>query len=52
MSTTDTIKTASKRAIRKTVETTADLIGNKIIDTITNSSKKIFQRITFIKRRS
>ena len=29
-STTDTIKTASKRAIRKTPEATGDLIGNKI----------------------
>ena len=31
-STTDAIKKASKRAIRKTVEATGDLIGNKIAD--------------------
>ena len=30
--TTDAIKTASKRAIQKTTEATADLIGNKIAD--------------------
>ena len=28
---TDAIKTASKRAIQKTAETTGDLIGNKIL---------------------
>ena len=39
-STTDTIKTASKRAIQKTAEATGDLIGNKIADKITNVSKK------------
>ena len=33
-STTDAIKTASKRAIQKTVEATGDLIGNKIADNI------------------
>ena len=31
-STTDAIKTASKRAIQKTAEVTGDLIGNKIAD--------------------
>ena len=31
-STTDVIKTASKRAIQKTAEATGDLIGNKIAD--------------------
>ena len=31
-STTDAIKTASKRAIQKTAEPTGDLIGNKIAD--------------------
>ena len=35
-STTDTIKTASKRAIQKTAKATGDLIGNKI----TSFSKK------------
>ena len=38
-STTDAIKTASKRAIQKTAETT-DLIGNKIADKITSVLKK------------
>ena len=36
---TDTIKTASKRAIRKTSEATGDLIGNKIADN--NDKRKI-----------
>ena len=31
-STTDAIKTASKREIQKTTETTSDLFGNKIAD--------------------
>ena len=39
-STTDVIKTASKRAIQKTAEATGDLIGNKIADKITSVSKK------------
>ena len=39
-STTDPIKTASKRAIQKTAEATGDLIGNKIADKITSVSKK------------
>ena len=39
-SATDAIKTASKRAIRKTAEATRDLVGNKIADKITNASKK------------
>ena len=39
-STTDAIKTASKRAIQKTAEVTGDLIGNKIADKITSVSKK------------
>ena len=39
-STTDEIKTASKRAIQKTAEATDDLIGNKISDKITSVSKK------------
>ena len=36
----DAIKTASIRAIQKTVEATGDLIGNKITDKITSVSKK------------
>ena len=39
-STTDAIKTASKRAIQKTAKTTGDLIGNKIADKITSLSNK------------
>ena len=39
-STTDAIKTASKRAIQKTVEATGVLIGNKIKDKITSASNK------------
>ena len=39
-STTDAIKTASKRAIQKTAEATGDLIGNKIADKIRSLSKK------------
>ena len=39
-STTDAIKTASKRAIQKTAKATGDLIGNKIADEITSISKK------------
>ena len=39
-STTDAIKTASKRAIQKTAEATDDLIGNKIADKVTSVSKK------------
>ena len=39
-STTDAIKTASKRAVQKTAAATGDLIGNKIADKITSVSKK------------
>ena len=39
-STTDAIKTASKRAIQKSAEATGGLIGNKIDDKITSVSKK------------
>ena len=39
-STTDAIKTASKRAIQKIAEATGDLIGNKIADKTTIVSKK------------
>ena len=40
-STTDAIKTASKRAIQETAEATGDLIGNKNADKITSISKNI-----------
>ena len=36
----DAIKTASKREIKKPAETTEDLIGNKVADKITSTSKK------------
>ena len=39
-STTDAIKTASKRAIQKTAEATGDQIGHKIADKITSVSNK------------
>ena len=39
-STTDAIKTDSKRAIQKAAEATGDLIGNKIAGKITSVSKK------------
>ena len=39
-STTDAIKTASKREIQKTAEATDDLIGNKIADNITSVAKE------------
>ena len=40
---TDGINTVSKIAIQKTAEATRDLIGNKIADEITSSSKKILK---------
>ena len=40
ISTTDAIKTASRRAIQKTVKAKFDLIGNKTADKITSISKK------------
>ena len=39
-STTDVLKTVSKRGIQKTAESTGDLIGNKIGNKITSISKK------------
>ena len=35
----DAVKTASKRVVQKTAETTGDLIGNKIADKITSIGK-------------
>ena len=40
-STTDAIKTGSKRAIQKTAEATGYLIGNKITDKITSVSMEL-----------
>ena len=42
-STTDLIKTASKRAIQKTAEGIGDLIDNKIADKITSVPKECSQ---------
>ena len=39
-STTDAIKTASKKGIQKTAEATGDLIGNKVADKIISVWKK------------
>ena len=47
-STTDAIKTASKRAIPKTAKATGDLYGNKIADKITKYFK-VFKGIPFTK---
>ena len=44
-STTDTLKTVSKRAIQKTAEATGDLIGNKIAEKITSVSKKLVKEL-------
>ena len=47
-STTDAIKTASKRAIQKTAGTTGDLIDNKTGDKITSISKKLVKELPTI----
>ena len=39
-SSTDVLRTASKRAIQKTAEAKGDLIGNKTADKITSVSKR------------
>ena len=44
-SATDAIKTASKIAILKTAEATGDLIGNKIADKNTSTSKKSIKEL-------
>ena len=46
-STTDAIRTASKRAIQKTAESTWDLIGNKIADKIISVSTKLHSKKPF-----
>ena len=43
--TTDAIKTASKKAIQKTAEATGHLIGNKIADKIISVSKKSWAKL-------
>ena len=47
-STTDAIKTASKRAIQKTAEATGDLVGNKIADKIASVSKKSTKKLPYL----
>ena len=47
-STTDAIKTTSKRAIQKTAEATGDLVGNTIADKITSVSKKSTSKLPTI----
>ena len=44
-SSTDAIKTASKRAIQKTAKATGDLVGKKITDKITSVSKKSTKKL-------
>ena len=44
--TTDAIKTASKRAIQKTAEATSDLIGKKIADKITSVSTELHSKFS------
>ena len=50
-STTDAIKTASKRAISKTAKATIDLIDNKIADKITNASKNLIKNYQIMKQK-
>ena len=45
-STTDVIKSASKRAIQKTAKAAGDLIGNKIADKMTSVPKKPAKELT------
>ena len=47
-SATDEMKTASKRSIQKTGEATGGLVGNKIVDKITNVSKKSTKKLLTI----
>ena len=47
-SATDAIKTASKRAIQKTAEATADIAVNKVADKITSVSKKSTKKLPTI----
>ena len=47
-STTDALKTASKRAIKKTAEAAGDLIGIKIAVKITSVSKKSIKKLPTI----
>ena len=44
LSATDTLKTASKRAIAEIAEATGSLIGNKIDDKISKSHQRIIQK--------
>ena len=48
ISATESIKTASERAIQKTAEATGDLVGNKIANKITSVSKKSTKKLPTI----
>ena len=50
-SATDSIKTASKRAIQKIAEATGDLISNKIPDKITSVSKESLKELKTTKQK-
>ena len=50
--TTDSMKTASKRAIKKKKqETTGDLIGNKVADKITSVERATPKKNTYLQKR-
>ena len=49
-STTDVIKVASKRAIKKKAEATGDLNRNKIADKITSVSKNVLKNYRMMKQ--
>ena len=48
-STTDAIKTASKREIQKTAEATGDLISNEIADKKTNASTGLHSKKSLVR---
>ena len=50
-STTDAIKTASKRAIQKTAEVTGDLIGNNIADKITSFRENLIKNYQIMEQK-
>ena len=52
ISATDAMKTGSKEAIKKTAEATEYLIGNKITDKITKTSKKFPKELHSMKLHS
>ena len=50
-STTEALKTASKRATNKAAEATGDFMGNKIADKITSASKKSNKNYQIMKQK-